>query len=236
MNQIINIAPIGEVIFIRSKKAKKNISIKIDSSGSVRVSYPYHINIREAKKLVNKKKDWIKKSKKKFQNHKTILNLVDGDILQTLLTKFVIIRNTKELLVREKNNTVCFHIPNSIKELEHHKIIIQKFIIERLRNDAKKYILPQLKLFSQELKMYYNQVRIKNVKSRWGSCSIQNNLNFNLNLMLLSKDLIDYVILHELAHTVEKNHGKKFWLLLNKLTDNKARILDKHLNNFSIGF
>ena len=63
----------------------------------------------------------------------------------------------------------------------------------------------------------FNRLFIRNQKTRWGSCSSNNNINLNMNLVSLPGELRDYVILHELVHTKHKNHGKKFWAALDKL-------------------
>jgi hypothetical protein len=64
----------------------------------------------------------------------------------------------------------------------------------------------------------YRQVTIRTQKSRWGSCSVQNNISLNAKLIRLPEKLVDYVLLHELLHTKIKNHGKKFWAELNRIT------------------
>ena len=71
---------------------------------------------------------------------------------------------------------------------------------------------------------------MRNSKTRWGSCSYENNINLNLHLMRLPNHLIDYVILHELVHTKIKNHSKDFWNLLDVVTGN-AKNLDRELKN-----
>ena len=71
----------------------------------------------------------------------------------------------------------------------------------------------------------------KRQKTLWGSCTSRNNINLNINLINLPRDLIDYVIVHELVHTKVKNHGPKFWSMLNGLVDN-ARALDKKLKGY----
>ena len=60
----------------------------------------------------------------------------------------------------------------------------------------------------------YNQFRIKEQKTRWGSCSKRNNLNFNWKIIMAPEKVIDYVIIHELCHLVHFNHSKEFWNLL----------------------
>ena len=77
----------------------------------------------------------------------------------------------------------------------------------------------------------YKQVSIRNQKSRWGSCSINNNISLNIQLMGLPHKLIDYVLLHELVHTLVKNHSVLFWNTLNKYVRN-AKNLDKDLKKY----
>ena len=80
-----------------------------------------------------------------------------------------------------------------------------------LRKKAKQFLPKRLEEIAQQFGYKYNKVALKFMKSRWGSCSFKNNINLNISLMALEKELIDYVLLHELVHTVEKNHGEAFW-------------------------
>jgi hypothetical protein len=80
----------------------------------------------------------------------------------------------------------------------------------------------------------YNRVFIRNQKTRWGSCSHQNNINLNINLVRLRPGLMDYVIVHELVHTRIKNHRKRFWAELDKLVGD-AKALDKELKQHVLG-
>lgn len=61
------------------------------------------------------------------------------------------------------------------------------------------------------MKVRYGRVSIKNQRSRWGSCSVRGNLNFNRRLAFAPPDVVDYVVVHELAHLLEMNHSKRFW-------------------------
>ena len=62
----------------------------------------------------------------------------------------------------------------------------------------------------------YNKITVRNQKTRWGSCSSKGNLNFNYRICLLNKDLMDYIITHELCHLEQMNHSKNFWDLVQK--------------------
>lgn len=122
-----------------------------------------------------------------------------------------------------------------IKQIENKKKVFDENAIEALRFEAKKILPDRVKELSQRHNLGYKKVFIKNLKSRWGSCSAENNINLNLHLMRLPEKLIDYVILHELAHTKEKNHGKNFWNLLSSLVFD-ARELNRELKKYSIYF
>ena len=98
---------------------------------------------------------------------------------------------------------------------------------------AKKILIERLNKISIDTGLFYNKVSIRNQKTRWGSCSSLNNINLNINLIKLPLRLIDYVIFHELVHTIEKNHSRKFWNLLNKYLP-EAQNLNKELNNYAL--
>lgn len=104
--------------------------------------------------------------------------------------------------------------------------------IEHLRKIAQRYIPERVEALAAEHGFRFNDIRIKNIRSRWGSCSKQKNLNFSLHLMRVESRYIDYVILHELCHTVQMNHGPKFWNLLESVCPG-ARELDREMRKFS---
>ena len=108
---------------------------------------------------------------------------------------------------------------------------IRKAIEHTLRKDAKKYLPERTSFWAEKHGLSFADLRVKNLKTRWGSCSMVNNINLNIHLMRLPVHLIDYVILHELAHTVHKNHGAQFWQLLDKLSGN-ARALAKEMKQY----
>lgn len=90
---------------------------------------------------------------------------------------------------------------------------------------AKKLINERLRHFNQHYRFTFARVAVKDLRSRWGSCSAQKNLNFHYKLLFLPVELLDYVVVHELCHLVEMNHGHKFWGLVEKtIPDYKKRV------------
>ncbi len=84
-----------------------------------------------------------------------------------------------------------------------------------LKKKAKEILPKRLDELALRYGYKYNKVALKYMKTRWGSCSFKNNINLNVSLVTLDSKLIDYVLLHELVHTVEKNHAKTFWARIN---------------------
>lgn len=103
-----------------------------------------------------------------------------------------------------------------IKENIKSKKPVPLDIIDERRRLAHKILPKRLDELAQKFGFKYRKLFIKNQKTVWGSCSYMNNINLNLNLVALDNEFIDYVILHELTHTVHKNHQKAFYNLLTK--------------------
>lgn len=89
--------------------------------------------------------------------------------------------------------------------------------IQKLAQKAMEYIPERVAYFSKIIGVSYGRITIRNQKTRWGSCSSKGNLNFNCLLMLAPKEIIDYVVVHELCHRKEMNHSKAFWAEVEKI-------------------
>lgn len=80
-----------------------------------------------------------------------------------------------------------------------------------LKDKARKIITEKVEFFAQRHSFHYNRISVRNQKTRWGSCSQKGNLNYHYKIALLPDDLADYIIVHELCHLRELNHGRNFW-------------------------
>jgi len=101
-----------------------------------------------------------------------------------------------------------------------------------LRRKAQSVLPDQLAELARLHGFKYSGVCIRKSRSRWGSCSSKGIINLSFYLMLLPGHLIEYVLLHELCHTVQMNHSPKFWALLNKCTQNKAQEFRREIRKF----
>ncbi len=82
------------------------------------------------------------------------------------------------------------------------------------KESARKVILAKLEHWNQFYNLTYNRVSIRNTKTCWGSCTSLKNLNFSYKVLFLPEHLQDYIIVHELCHLSELNHGPQFWELV----------------------
>ena len=97
---------------------------------------------------------------------------------------------------------------------------------------AKEYLQIRLNYLSEKYNFNFNRLIIKNYKSRWGACDKNKNIYLNYKLVSIDKNLIDYVIIHELCHTLEFNHKQNFHKILSSYFENE-KILRQNLKNFS---
>jgi len=95
------------------------------------------------------------------------------------------------------------------------------------KEPARELIQTRLQYWNQFYNFKYNRVAIRNQRRCWGSCTSLKNLNFSYKLLFLPPHLLDYIVVHELCHLQELNHGKDFWLLVEEqLPDRKSHIAE----------
>ena len=136
----------------------------------------------------------------------------------------------KNFTVSMRDETVVIACPpHADFTTDRVQTFVKNAVMRAMRKKAEEYLPPLVQYWSSLFDLPYNKVTISKARSRWGSCSSKRDISLSFYLMLLPAHLMDYVILHELAHTREMNHGPEFWELLNQLTDGKALALRKEL-------
>tara|TARA_B100001057_G_scaffold257816_1_gene257995 strand:+ start:2442 stop:3161 length:720 start_codon:yes stop_codon:yes gene_type:complete len=232
-SQKILILDNNEIILTKSLKAK-SVYISIRPFEKVKVTVPFFISFKKAEDFVKKKEAWIQRNLlklKSIEQKQTIFDFNTFFSTRNHILKLIKVESNN-IKYRIKNQVILVYIPNfaEIKSIDIQKKI--RFAIEEtLRKEAKDYLPHRVNELSKKKSFRFKKVSVRNSKTRWGSCSYDNNINLNLHLMRLPNHLIDYVILHELVHTKIKNHSKDFWNLLDLVTGN-AKKLDKELKNY----
>ena len=122
----------------------------------------------------------------------------------------------------------CNYQPKEILEDLGVSMMLRKILSEeeRLKGVQKALcVIPErVEYFAEMMNVTYGRITIREQKTRWGSCSSKGNLNFNWKLVLMPEEVLDYVVVHELAHRKEMNHSERFWNHVEKvLPDYQAR-------------
>lgn len=186
----------------------KSIKITLKNEGSILVTMPYLCPYKTARNFLMSNFEKIKTFK-----------MPQKVLASNLSTKFDTLKIIESdcLKTRVENKIVCFYYP---KDLDFSDKVIQNELkqayLKAIKIEAKNYLPSRLALLAEKYGFKYNQVALKNQKTRFGSCSFQNNINLNINLMNYDFDVIDYVLIHELCHTRVKNHSDKFWAEVEK--------------------
>lgn len=232
----IYIKGIGDVLLKKNMRAKR-LGIKVVPMQGVIVNIPRSVSYDRASRFVLEKESWIKKTLKKTASIEQQFTVFDHET--NFRTKDHLLRlypiKTNEFRYQLKAGQVIFTYPDFLPVYDEQvQSAIRHAVLETWRIEAKRYVPERVAHLAKRYGFDYRDIRIKNTKTRWGSCSNLNNLNFSLHIMRLPQTLQDYLILHELCHTVEKNHSKAFWDLLDKVCLGQARVLDKTLNTYRL--
>lgn len=143
----------------------------------------------------------------------------------------------KHFTIRREEEDMIIYCPENVDfKREDVQKLVRSAILRAMKKAAETYLPPLLSMWAERFGLTYRKVRITGARSRWGSCSAARTISLSCYLMLLPAKLMDYVILHELAHTKEMNHGPRFWELLDGMTEGKALLLRKELRAYRTSF
>ena len=126
--------------------------------------------------------------------------------------------------------------PEADFSLPEVQALLRNAVVRALKHSASRFLPPLLSDWSERCNLPYGKVRITGARGKWGSCSSAKTISLSCYLMLLPPHLMDYVILHELAHTREMNHGEAFYALLDNLTGGLSKQLRAELRMFRPDF
>lgn len=223
---IHNISDIGLVEITKRRQNRRIIVKSGNHQVCLKISIPYYVSYDEAIGFVYKNIEPIR-NKLIVHRHRSIMPSVISDdffyenvFFSVKLEKVSEVFLKKEISVCQKGSLYIIQVTEKTDMLDKNIQEKLRLLFEKIvRKEAKLYLPVRLKQLSVLHNIPFHSVKINNARTRWGSCSSKNQINLTLKLMLVPTDLIDYVLLHELAHVVHKNHSVKFWTFLSGLTD-----------------
>lgn len=216
-----------------TRSNRKTIAIKINKDSSLEVKAPVNLPKDKIDEFVNSKEKWIAKhSERIFNNYflKKQFKLNFGDFVLVRGQNNQIKPFNSKIAIYNKDKKIFF-IPKTAEKNQ-----IKAILIELYKKIAHNHINKRVNYFKNKMDVKPIKIGITSAKTRWGSCSGKNSVNFSWKLIMADDKTIDYVIIHELAHIKQHNHSKKFWNIVESIMPNyseqkkKLKILGEKLN------
>jgi predicted metal-dependent hydrolase len=193
-----------EYTLIRSKRRTMAIHIKKDITLEVRA--PLKTPKAEIDRFVMSKRNWIEKHLAAIAqqaDNRARFSIRYNDTLSLQGREYPIIAKEGK---RAGFDDQCFFLPPALPPDEIKRVIIQVY-----RAVAKEILANKVNDYSKQMGVMPAAVKVNSAKTRWGSCSGKNIINFSWRLVMADDDVINYVVVHELAHIREHNHSERFW-------------------------
>ncbi len=229
-NMILNDPDFGE-IFIRKNARARNITMRPKADG-LHVTVPEFAKLSTVLDAIDHHRDKMAETYRQLRPTPIDTNFV---VEAPLFKLKVITWDNPRMMCQTIDGWFMLYCPMDTDFADRQTQVMLRNVVEMLLKRAAKERLPLLlaTLASRESILYKNYT-ITAARTRWGSCSAAGSISLSCYLLLLPTDLIEYVILHELAHIRELNHSEKFWALLDKMTDGKALQLRQRLNDYKL--
>ncbi len=209
---------------LAKRRGTRNLRLSINASGRVRVGMPHWLPYKSAIAFAKDRRDWI--AEQQILNQQAVLrNGVRVGKAHTLYFS----KDPSARGIKTRVDKVAIHITSPYEESDHMVQHKARIASERALATEARTILPyRVKSLSALHGYPYEELRIRKLTSRWGSCSSQKIITLSYFLMQLPWELIDYVILHELVHTRHLDHSPGFWRALEELAPG-AKALQKEI-------
>jgi len=202
----------------------KHTYLSFDDEGNLIIKSP-KVSQKYLEKLLLKKSVWISRSKEKILQKKgKALNFSKGESLYFYGKAYPLIleEHTKKrakLIFTEERFTLYYS--------DYDETVFQRHIDNFYREQAKEELPPLVEAWSLTMDLRYSSLSFRKTKRQWGSCSGRNGLSFNTMIMKLPREVIHYIIVHELSHIKHKHHQKSFWTMVeNYLPDYKEQVAE----------
>jgi len=189
-----------------TRSNRKTLAIHITKEATVEVKVPLQVQKTDIDKFVMSKEKWIIKqlvTRREANKLKSKFALRIGDM--------VLLQGKEYPIETRSGNNISFDgekffVPELLEGIE-----IKDAIIQMYRHLAKKILSQKTIFYANQMGVSPKAVKVNSAKTRWGSCSGKNSLNFSWLLVMADESVIDYVVVHELAHIKEHNHSDRFW-------------------------
>ncbi|MGZ3771527.1 MAG: M48 family metallopeptidase [Bdellovibrio sp.] len=219
---------------IRRRNFRRSISIYLYPNKPIKVMAGKSTPKKSIVDFLMRKQEWIEETFVKFAEitakfpEKKIKAYESFPFLGTERKLKVVITLHKKPFVSVTDENLLLHIPHN--EWSADSLIAEhptalKEIRHFYKREATHLLTERLQFWSAQMNLHPSQVKFREQRTRWGSCSTRKTINLNWRLIVFTQEIIDYVIVHELAHLEHMNHSSRFWELVEKYISNYKKIV-----------
>ncbi|MDN5274440.1 MAG: hypothetical protein JWP06_341 [Candidatus Saccharibacteria bacterium] len=201
----------GVITLRRSAKAS-HVRIRVAPDGRLRASLPLYAPVFLVKRLIRSSREQLRAMMAEQHTEETFEHGMQIGKSHTLIVRPTTL--TRPSAKRHGQQIIVLMPPGMDLESLGVARIVRDVVIDALRIEAKSYLPKRLAFLAEKTDLTYERVRFSHASGRWGSCSSNGTISLNIALMKLPFELIDYVLIHELSHTVQMNHSEAFWKLV----------------------
>lgn len=204
----IELEALGKKILVQIKKSPRarNVSIKINVKGQAELVVPRWVSINRAKSFLVEKSSWL--IKRMFEAEKHIHTDKASIPIFGVMHSIQQIHSDKRAVELKDDNIIEIQGPAELQDITLVRYL-RDLLLKNLEEIAERQ--------SAAVGLKYKAIRLIKGISRWGSCAPDGTLSFNWRLVFAPKNVVEYLVAHELAHVREKNHGIKFWRLVDQI-------------------
>ncbi|MEJ5257321.1 MAG: SprT family zinc-dependent metalloprotease [Fervidobacterium sp.] len=192
-------------------KNTRKISIYVDYDGTVKISVPKSMTENELQSFLRRREPDIRRLIERFSAQKSVFTSKNA-ILYFGEERKIIINSDSTVPLRYVDGTFFLN--------SRYVDDANKLAIWWLRKQAEEYLPKKVNEISKIMGVTYKKVTVKDTKTRWGSCSTKGTISLNWRLIMAPIGVVEYVIVHELAHIVHPNHKQEFWKFVGKFVPN----------------
>ena len=203
-----------DISFNIKKSKRKTLSIYIERDGTVTVIAPENSTDKEIEEVIKKKEYQIYKSLAEWEltnSTKIEREFVNGQ------SYLYLGRNYRLEIVKEEQKKPLILKNGYFLLRKKDESKAKKIFIEFYKEKGLQKIVERVERYQKRINVNPKQIRIMELKNRWASCSEKGNLNFHWKCIMAPLDVLNYIVVHELAHLIHKNHIKAFWNEIDKM-------------------
>lgn len=194
-------------VTVRRNARSSHIRLRVAPDGTLRASAPTYTPMFVIKRMINSSR---KELRVMLHESRPLLSYNDGSEIGK--SHSLRLRQGEKLSATRHGLQIILTLPADMELADPEaQELLRSHVIKALRREAKGYLPRRLQYLADQHGFTFNKVRLSHAAGRWGSCSSTGTISLNIALMKLPLELIDYVIIHELAHTKHMNHSKEFW-------------------------